>query len=296
MMTEQATKWQLSEVINPTVTRIIPELAKEIGLNESIVLLQISYWIGISKNVRDGVYWTYHSLREMQKDAFPYWSIETIRRTIKSLVDSGYIVIGNYNRRKGDNTQWFALEPDKLSSLKSVIVVAVSEGGVSKRDRVSQDETPPQQNETTLPETTTENTQNTLPPNPRKRGNKGRASKGDVYTTFEQLPIASTLYDLFSGGVVPAQNQLQAALMDYVKAAQELTARGETAERVKRAYCNMQRFATEQDWTKGFGLSAFMKRYVEMVDKYPNVPAAPAKALDLSEWTADSVWGWSAES
>lgn len=135
-----------------------------------------------------------------------------------------------------------------------------------------------------------------LPPNPRKRGNKGRASKGDVYTTFEQLPIASTLYDLFSGGVVPAHNQLQAALMDYVKAAQELTARGETAERVKRAYCNMQRFATEQDWTKGFGLFAFMKRYVEMVDKYPNVPAAPAKALDLSEWTADSVWGWSAES
>lgn len=147
-----------------------------------------------------------------------------------------------------------------------------------------------------LTETTTKTTRKDNPPNPRKRGNKGRASKGDVYTTFEQLPIASTLYDLFSGGVVPAQNQLQAALMDYVKAAQELTARGETAERVKRAYCNMQRFATEQDWTKGFGLSAFMKRYVEMVDKYPNVPAAPAKALDLSEWTADSVWGWSAES
>ena len=267
-MTEQTTKWQLSEVINPTVTRIIPELAKEIGLNESIVLLQISYWIGISKNVRDGVYWTYHSLREMQKDAFPYWSIETIRRTIKSLADGGYIVIGNYNRRKGDNTQWFALEPDKLSSLKSVIVVAVSEGGVSKRDRVSQDVTPPQQNETTLPETTTENTQNTLPPNPRQRG---KGQREQVTVDFLAQPIAVRLHELFSNGIEPSRMTVN-AIKQYLNAAYDLLSCGASIETVNMAYANLQKKATEENW-RGFGLNGFMKHYPQMI--------APAPKFDL---------------
>lgn len=156
---QNPTRWQIYTTADPTVERIIPKLAKEIGLNESIILMQISYWIGISENVRDGTYWTYHSVRELHEDYFPYWSVTTIWRAIKSLEDQGYIIVREYNQRKGDNTQWFALEPDKLQTLTSVLAQpALGEKPVSKRNTLFQNETPLFQNETTLPETTTETT------------------------------------------------------------------------------------------------------------------------------------------
>lgn len=161
-------KWLLYTPGGPTVTRILPELAVEIGLNESIVLMQISFWIGQSNNLRDGCYWTYQSLRQMREKAFPYWSIETIRRTIESLSKKGYIRIGNYNKIESDKTQWFTLDPEMCSRLRSVLCAPVADEGVSKCDRVSQNETGVSQNETTLPEITPENTQNKKPSS-RKR-------------------------------------------------------------------------------------------------------------------------------
>lgn len=159
-MTSDATKWLIYEPVKAVVTRIMPELAIEIGLNESIVLLQISFWLSTCNNVEDGKYWTYQTLRDMKDKAFPYWSIETIRRTIKNLADKKYIFVGNFNSRKGDRTQWFALNPDKLSELTSIVTLPEEKYNlVSKRDKVSQNETPTQQNETTLPEITTETTQ-----------------------------------------------------------------------------------------------------------------------------------------
>lgn len=151
-MTDAPTRWQIFTGANPTVERIIPELAVEIGLNESIMLMQISFWINGSNNIREGVYWTYHSIREMHKNYFPYWSIATIHRTIVNLKDQGYILTGEFNKRKNDHTQWFALEPDKLSTLKSVLIapaLPIFEG------KPFQNETPPFQNETTLPKNTT---------------------------------------------------------------------------------------------------------------------------------------------
>lgn len=150
-------KWLIHELSKSTVTRILPELAIEIGLNESIVLMQISFWLSTCNNLQDGKYWTYQTLREMKEKAFPYWSIETIRRTLQSLESQGYIHIANYNQRKGDRTQWFALDPERLSTLKSIVVLPVDTITlVSKRDKLSQNETPTQQNVTTLPETTTD--------------------------------------------------------------------------------------------------------------------------------------------
>jgi len=151
-MTEQPTRWQIFTGANPTVERIIPDLAVEIGLNESIMLMQIAFWINGSTNIREGVYWTYHSIREMHKNYFPYWSTATIHRTIISLKEKGYILTGEFNKRKNDHTQWFALEPDKLSTLKSVLIAPALPAFERKP---FQNETPPFQNETTLPKNTT---------------------------------------------------------------------------------------------------------------------------------------------
>lgn len=163
---DTTTKWQIYTAADPTVERIIPALAKEIGLNESIVLMQIAFWIKTSNNVVNGVYWTYQSMTEMQEKAFPYWSVDTIRRIVHKLQKDGYILVGQHNKRKGDNTQWYALEPDKLSTLKSIIVKEIEPEIAHPSSQVasmasSQVASPPLQDRTTLPETPTESKEKT---------------------------------------------------------------------------------------------------------------------------------------
>jgi len=139
---------------NPFAPRLCPELAQEIGLNESIILLQIEFWIRTSTTAEhEGRRWTYQSVRAMQ-EAFPFWSIATINRAIQELVARGYVLVGNYNQAKYDKTRWFALNPDALRRLKS-IVIAPADGGDDTRS--AQNDTRSAQNETTIPENTTEN-------------------------------------------------------------------------------------------------------------------------------------------
>lgn len=108
---------------DPHGMRVNKALAIEIGLNESIVLLQIEFLISISDNYRDGRWWTYQSTRGLQREQFPWWSTMTIERALRSLVSSGYLVSTNiYNRHKYDKTRWFALG-DKLAELNSIASV-----------------------------------------------------------------------------------------------------------------------------------------------------------------------------
>lgn len=156
MSEQRAIKWQLHAPMQGYYTVVYPQLANEIGLNESLMLVRIAHWISISNNLQDGMYWTYQSLRDIQENAFPFWSIMTISRIIKSLVNSKYIVTGNYNKRKGDQTQWFALVPDTISRLKSVVLLPIEGEVVYHFDTpTQQNDTPTQQNDTTLPNITT---------------------------------------------------------------------------------------------------------------------------------------------
>lgn len=149
----------------PSFTRLVPELAVAIGLNEALVLMQIDIWIGQSDNFEDGHYWTYQSLRDMQEKAFAYMGLATINRAVLSLEEQGLIIVGNYNKRKGDNTRWFAFNLDGLRELvKRVPAITIT-------NMVIQNETPPppqvgsesqngsptDQNGSTLPEIPTEN-------------------------------------------------------------------------------------------------------------------------------------------
>lgn len=105
----------------PHVLRISPALAKEIGLNESILFLQIEYLIRISTTEEiDGRDWTYQSLQKMHDDFFPWWSVTTISRIAKSLEEMELILIGNFNLRKYDRTQWYALNEVGINRLQSI--------------------------------------------------------------------------------------------------------------------------------------------------------------------------------
>lgn len=154
----------IASVADPMVMRIIPELATEIGLNESIALLQISFWIKTTNNLRDGQYWTYQSIRDMKEKAFKFWSIATINRVVRSLESKGLIRIGNYNQREKDNTRWITLNTVGIETLQSVHISWLEgEKEPSQNEttrfkmkqvdgKLFQNETGPFQNETTLPE------------------------------------------------------------------------------------------------------------------------------------------------
>ena len=130
----------------PFAPRLNPALAEEIGLNESIIFLQLEFWISISDNEYEGKKWTYQSLRNIQK-FFKFFSKDTINRAIKSLENQKLIEIGNFNKYKYDNTRWFTIDYEGANSLKSV-TVSQFQGGLSQND------TGLYQNETTIPETT----------------------------------------------------------------------------------------------------------------------------------------------
>lgn len=85
------------------------ELARTIGLNEAIVLQQVSYWLEKSDKVYDGKPWTYNSMVDWQKQ-FPFWSLDTVKRTFTSLEKMELLVTSNFNKAKFDRTKWYTID------------------------------------------------------------------------------------------------------------------------------------------------------------------------------------------
>ena len=52
---------------------VLPSLAKEIGLNEAIMLQQIHFWISKRKHLKGGKHWVYNTY-DGWADQFPFWS------------------------------------------------------------------------------------------------------------------------------------------------------------------------------------------------------------------------------
>lgn len=96
---------------NPLV--ILPELAVNIGLNEAIVLQQLHYWLQKSTKIKDGKAWVYNSVREWQEQ-FPFWSADTVRRSLNKLMRDGIVVKGKYNKVSFDKTIWYTIDYDAL--------------------------------------------------------------------------------------------------------------------------------------------------------------------------------------
>jgi len=97
---------------------VLPTLAKLLGLNESIVLQQLNYWLRKSNNIRDGRKWVYNTYKEWQEQ-FPFWSEVTVRRTLTSLENKGIIITANYNEMKADKTKWYTIDQEKLEGMIS---------------------------------------------------------------------------------------------------------------------------------------------------------------------------------
>lgn len=134
-------------LINEPPLQVLPTLAKEIGLNEAIVVQQVHYWIRISKNERDGFIWVYKTFEEWNKE-FPFWSVRTIQRIFKELEEKELLYSSKiFNRAGYDRTKWYRINYAKLTNiendtLSSSKVTSCRNGkrqnGVMENDKLSQ--------------------------------------------------------------------------------------------------------------------------------------------------------------
>jgi hypothetical protein len=87
------------------------EVATKYGVDEAIVIQNFQFWIFKNKagerHSHDGRTWTFNSIKALET-IFPFWSVKQIRRVIKSLVDKGILMTGNYNQKGYDQTTWYA--------------------------------------------------------------------------------------------------------------------------------------------------------------------------------------------
>ena len=96
-------------------------LAKVVGLNSSIIIQQMHYWLIKSDKVFNDKKWVYNTYAQWQEQ-FPFWSLSTIRRTIADLENSGVIITGNFNKMKADKTKWYTLNYEKIEGMSSPCV------------------------------------------------------------------------------------------------------------------------------------------------------------------------------
>jgi len=110
-------------LINEPPLQVLPSLAKEVGLNQAIILQQLHYWLIRSANSQDGYLWVYNSY-DGWKAQFPFWSTDTIRRALRSLEEQGIVISGMFNHSSWDKTKWYRIDYSKLpsSSVQSAII------------------------------------------------------------------------------------------------------------------------------------------------------------------------------
>lgn len=111
---------------------VLPTLADAIGLNESIFIQQLQYWINIKtielKNEKDKAQrdflierhyfdnkiWIYNSFESWQSQ-FKFWSISTIKRIVKSLKEQKLINTRRSRQSFGNPTLYYCINYEVLN-------------------------------------------------------------------------------------------------------------------------------------------------------------------------------------
>lgn len=92
-------------------------IAAKYGVNAALVLAYIGFRLSVSKIERDGRFWFYDSLDEIAKH-YPYLGRSAIYEAIKLLsAKNGPLVVGHYNKRRGDRTNWYAFKLESMADL-----------------------------------------------------------------------------------------------------------------------------------------------------------------------------------
>ena len=93
------------------------KIAKQYGLEESILLENIYFWVKKNKannqNYHNGKYWTYNSIKAFSA-LFPYMSESKIYRALKNLEENGLIEISDFNENRYKRPSWYTLTEKAL--------------------------------------------------------------------------------------------------------------------------------------------------------------------------------------
>ncbi|EHU5358217.1 conserved phage C-terminal domain-containing protein [Listeria monocytogenes] len=146
-------------LINDYPLQVLPTLAREIGLNEAIVLQQIHYWLNKKQNLHDGRYWTYRSIQKWQEENFSFWSLNTVKRTFTSLREKKLLLTANYNKKKFDKTVWYSIDYDALEAMSQRLAQNEPTISPKRANALAQNEP---DNTLDLKETSKENKKNTV--------------------------------------------------------------------------------------------------------------------------------------
>ena len=96
---------------------VLPSLACKIGLNEAIVLQQVHYWLQRSTTTAGGHRWVYNSLGQW-KAQFPFWSTDTVRRTIANLKERGLLIAECLSGNRFDRTPYYRINVEIVAALE----------------------------------------------------------------------------------------------------------------------------------------------------------------------------------
>ena len=99
-------------------------IACRVGLTESIILQQISFYLINSTKEKDGKKWICISYKRWHEE-FPFWSISTIKRAVKNLVDCGLIIIAKRSQDKKNRVNYYTIDYDVLNNLFSTNIERV---------------------------------------------------------------------------------------------------------------------------------------------------------------------------
>jgi hypothetical protein len=110
-------------LINEPPLQVLPTLASLLGLNESIVLQQIQYWLYLAETTekigiyRNGRWWIFNNLDKWHKSNFPFWSTRTIQRILDNLREKRVVIVGRLSINNLDQTLYYTIDYDRLDCL-----------------------------------------------------------------------------------------------------------------------------------------------------------------------------------
>jgi DNA-binding PadR family transcriptional regulator len=91
------------------------EDAEKHGVIGAIILSNLRYWVEKNKanrkNVHDGRYWTYNTLKAFS-ELFSYLKETQIKYALKKLKDDGVIFVKQFNKGNCDRTNWYSINED----------------------------------------------------------------------------------------------------------------------------------------------------------------------------------------
>ena len=108
------------------------ELAQITGINESLLLQQVHYWINKSGKYIDGKYWIYNSYNDWHNQ-LKCLSYNQVMRAFRSLEKKGLIISKKMKSSRFNHTKWYTIDYDKLKSIiPSADIADIKQEALSK--------------------------------------------------------------------------------------------------------------------------------------------------------------------